>query len=185
MRVPPRATTPTCYSTGTINCAARALNGVDRIYLVTPVMRVKYTGLVSGFLDLAAGTGVRHVTYLSTYGSDEAPPEVDIRSVELDLARREAFTHSILRPAWVMQNFIDEHVPVIEGVITVPTGGSAEAFVNATDIAAVAVETLVDPDAHAGARYAPTGPQSLTVSKVADIIADVTGGTVAHNDIDP
>jgi uncharacterized protein YbjT (DUF2867 family) len=163
---------------------ARALNGVDRIYLVTPVLRVKYAGLVSGFLDLAAGTGVRHITYLSTYGSDQAPPEVDIRTVELDLARREAFTHSILRPAWVMQNFIDEHVPVIEGVITVPTGGSAEAFVDATDIAAVAVETLVDPDARAGAEYAPTGPESLTVGEVADIIADVTGGPVTHNDID-
>jgi uncharacterized protein YbjT (DUF2867 family) len=51
--------------------------------------------------------------------------------------------------------------------------------------AAVAVETLVDPDAHAGAQYAPTGPQSLTVSEVADIIADVSGRPVTHNDIDP
>ena len=32
---------------------ARALDGVDRVYLVTPVMRVKYAGLVSDFLDLA------------------------------------------------------------------------------------------------------------------------------------
>ena len=163
---------------------ARALDGVDRVYLVTPVMRVKYAGPVSDFLDLAAGAGVRHVTYLSTYGSDQAPPEVDIRAVELDLASRGAFTHSILRPAWVMQNFSDEHVPVIEGVITVPTRGGAEAFVDAADIAAVAVETLVDPDTHAGAQYAPTGPQSLSVGDVADIIADVIGRPVTHNDID-
>jgi uncharacterized protein YbjT (DUF2867 family) len=163
---------------------AGALEDVDRVYLVTPVMRVKYAGLASDFLDLAARAGVRHVTYLSTYGSDQAPPEVDIRAVELDLACRGAFTHSILRPAWVMQNFSDEHVPVIEGAITVPTRGGAEAFVDAADIAAVAVETLVDPDAHAGAEYAPTGPQSLTVSDVADIIADVIGGPVTHNDID-
>jgi uncharacterized protein YbjT (DUF2867 family) len=66
-------------------------------------------------------------------------------------------------------------VPVIEGAISVPTRGGAEAFVDAADIAAVAVETLVDPDDHAGAQYAPTGPQSLTVSDVADIIADVIG----------
>jgi hypothetical protein len=46
----------------------------------------------------------------------------------------------ILRPAWVMQNFSDEHVPVIEGTITVPTRGGAEAVVDAADIAAVAVE---------------------------------------------
>jgi uncharacterized protein YbjT (DUF2867 family) len=163
---------------------ARGLEGVDRVYLVTPVMRVTYAGLVSDFLDRAEGAGVRHVTYLSTYGSDQAPLEVDIRAVELDLARRGAFTHSILRPAWVMQNFSDDHLPVIEGAITVPTGGGAEAFVDAADIAAVAVETLVDPDAHAGAQYAPTGPQSLTVSDVAGIIADVTGGPVTYNDID-
>jgi uncharacterized protein YbjT (DUF2867 family) len=164
---------------------ARALDGVDRVYLVTPVMRVKYAGLVSDFLDLAAGAGVRHVTYLSTYGSDQAPAEVDIRAVELDLACRGAFTHSILRPAWVMQNFSDEHVPVIEGAVTVLTRGGAEAFVDAADIAAVAVETLVDPDAHAAAQYAPTGHQSLTISEVADIIAGVIGGSVTHNDIDP
>jgi uncharacterized protein YbjT (DUF2867 family) len=163
---------------------ARALEGVDRVYLVTPVTRVRYADLVSDFLDLAAGTGVRHVTYLSTYGSDQAPPEVDIRAVELDLARRGDFTHSILRPAWVMQNFIDEHLPVIEGAITVPAGVGAEAFVDAADIAAVAVQTLVDPDAHAGAQYAPAGPQALTVSDVADIIADVTGGPVTHHDVD-
>jgi uncharacterized protein YbjT (DUF2867 family) len=84
-----------------------------------------------------------------------------------------------------MQNFSEERLPMIEGAITVPTRGGAEAFVDAADIAAVAVETLVDPDAHAGAQYAPTGPQSLTVSEVADIIADVIGRPVTYNDIDP
>lgn len=164
---------------------APALNGVDRVYLVTPTMRIKFASQVADFLDLAAATGVRHVTYLSTYGSDRAPPEVDIRAVELDLARRGNLTHSILRPAWVMQNFSDEHLPLIGGAITVPTGGGAEAFVDAEDIAAVAVETLVDPETHAGAQYAPTGPQSLTVGEVADIIAGITGRPVTHNDIDP
>ena len=161
-----------------------ALAGVDRVYLVTPVMRVTYAGQVAGFLDLAEAAGVRHVTYLSTYGGDQAPPEVDIRAVEADLAGRGAITHSILRPAWVMQNFSDAHLPVVDWVITVPTGGGAEAFVDATDIAAVAVETLVDPDAHAGARYAPTGPEALTFAEVADIIASVIGRPVTHHDID-
>lgn len=164
---------------------APALNGVDRVYLVTPTMRIKFARQVAGFLDLAAATGVRHVTYLSTYGSDRAPPEVDIREVELELARRRNLTHSILRPAWLMQNFSDEHLPLIGGAITVPTGGGAEAFVDAEDIAAVAVETMVDPETHAGAQYAPTGPQSLTVGEVADIIAGITGRPVTHNDIDP
>ncbi|MFD8985057.1 NmrA family NAD(P)-binding protein [Streptomyces sp. NPDC059564] len=162
-----------------------ALDGVDRLYLVTPVLRVAYADQVAAFLDLAVATGVRHVTYLSTHGSDQAPPEVDIRAVEADLASRGAITHSILRPAWVMQNFGDAHLPVVDGVITVPTGGGAEAFVDAADIAAVAAETLLAPESHAGAQYAPTGPRALTVGEVADIIAAVTGRPVRHRDIDP
>jgi len=161
-----------------------ALAGVDRIYLVTPVMRVTYADLVSDFLDLAEASGVRHVTYLSTYGSNQAPPEVDIRAVELDLMSRRTFTSSVLRPAWVMQNFSDQHLPVVQDMITVPTAGGAEAFVDAADIASVAVETLVDPDAHAGALYSPTGPEALTVAEVADIIAGVAGRPVSHNDIE-
>ncbi len=162
-----------------------ALDGVDRLYLVTPVMRVTYADQVAAFLDLAEAAGVRHVTYLSTYGVDQAPPEVDIKAVEDDLAARRVITHSILRPAWVMQNFSDAHLPVVDGVITVPTGGGREAFVDAADIAAVAVETLLTPEAHAGAQYAPTGPQALTVGEVADTIAGVTGQAVTHDDIDP
>ena len=162
----------------------RALAGVDRVYLVAPVMRVRFADQVAGFLDLAEAAGVRHVTYLSTYGGDQAPSDVDISAVEADLAGRGAITHSILRPAWVMQNFSDEHLPVVDGVITVPTGGGTEAFVDAADIATVAVETLLAPDAHAGARYAPTGPQALTVGEVAHIIAGLIGRSVTHHDID-
>lgn len=162
-----------------------ALAGVDRLYLVTPVLRISYADQVAAFLDLAVAAGARHVTYLSTYGGQLAPPDVDIRAVEDGLAARDTLTHTILRPAWVMQNFGDAHLPVVDGVITVSTGGHREAFVDAGDIAAVAVETLLDPEAHAGASYAPTGPQALTVAEVADTITTVTGRTVRHQDIDP
>ena len=66
----------------------------------------------------------------------------------------------------------------------VPTGNGGEAFVDAEDIAAVAAATLADPEAHAGAAYAPTGPDVLTVSEAAAIIGDVTGRPVRHLDID-
>jgi uncharacterized protein YbjT (DUF2867 family) len=163
---------------------AAALADVDRLYLVTPVLRVRYAELVAGFLDLAEAVGVRHVTFLSTYNADQAPEGIDIAAVEADLAARQAVTYSILRPAWVMQNFTDDHLPVIDGVITAPSGGGAEAFVDAEDIAAVAVETLLNPGAHAGARYTLTGPQALTFREAADSIAAVAGRPVFYNDID-
>jgi uncharacterized protein YbjT (DUF2867 family) len=163
---------------------AGALAGVDRVYLVTPVMRVRYADQVAAFLKRAEATGVRHVTLLSTYNGDRAPEEVDVAAVERLVASREAFTHSILRPAWVMQNFTDDHLPIINGALVVPSGGGAEAFVDAADIAAVAAETLIDPDAHAGAGYALTGPQAITFDEVAATIVTVSGRPVAYLDID-
>jgi uncharacterized protein YbjT (DUF2867 family) len=161
-----------------------ALADVDRVYLVAPVMKTDFADQVSSFLDLAQAAGMRHVTYLSAFGIDGAPPQVAHRAVELDLIGRGAITHSILRPAWFMQNFSETFLKPVDGMITVPTGDGAEAFVDAEDIAAVAAATLASPEAHAGAEYAPTGPEALTMSDAADLIAGVTGQPVKYNDID-
>lgn len=161
-----------------------ALDGVDAVYLVPPVMRVRYADQVGALLDQAHAAGVRHVTLLSTYNGDHAPPEIDVAAVETQLADRRALTHTILRPAWVMQNFSDEHLPIVNGTLAVPSRGGAEAFVDAADIAAVATQTLLDPERHAGAHYALTGPEAITFDDVAATIATVSGGSVAYQDID-
>jgi len=161
-----------------------ALHGVDRLYLVAPAMRVDFADQVSTFLDLAEASGVRHVTYLSAYGIDQAPPQVALRAVELDLIGRGSITHSILRPAWFMQNFSETFLKPVDGIISVPTGDGSEAFIDAEDIAAVAAETLLSPDTHAGAAHALTGPEAITVSEAAEVIAALTGMSVKHDDID-
>src|SRR5229473_7688242 len=162
-----------------------ALADVDRVYLLAPVLRTDFAGQVSSFLDLAEAAGVRHVTYLSAFGTDQVPPQwVAHRAVELDLMGRGAITHSILRPAWFMQNFSETFLKPVDGVITVPTADGSEAFIDAEDIAAVAAETLASPDAHAGAAYALTGSEAITVSEAAEVIAGVTGKPVKHKDVD-
>jgi uncharacterized protein YbjT (DUF2867 family) len=163
---------------------ADVLEEIDGIYLVTPVMRVRYVDQVAMFLTQAESAGVRHVTLLSAYNGDRAPDEVDVAAVETLVKSHEAFTHSILRPAWVMQNFSDNHLPVINGSLVVPSRGGSEAFVDAADIAAVAVETLLNPEAHVGASYALTGPQAITFDDVAATIAAVSGRPVVYQDID-
>ena len=87
---PRPAAEPTSGSTGTIRPATRrALAGVDRLYLVTPVLRDRYAEQVARFLDLAENAGVRHVTFLSTHNACEAPPGIDIAAVEARLAARQ------------------------------------------------------------------------------------------------
>jgi uncharacterized protein YbjT (DUF2867 family) len=161
-----------------------ALQGIDRLYLVAPVMRMDFAEQVASFLDLAETAGVRHVTYLSAHGTEVAPPQIALRAVELDVIGRVAITHSILHPAWFMQNFSETFLKPVDGLISVPTANGSEAFIDANDIAAVAAQTLASPEKHDGAAYALTGPEAITVSEAAEIIADVTGKPTKHNDID-
>jgi uncharacterized protein YbjT (DUF2867 family) len=83
-----------------------------------------------------------------------------------------------------MQDFSETFLKPVDDLITVPTANGSEAFIDASDIAAIAAGTLASPDTHAGAAYALTGPEAMTVSEAAKIIADVTGKPVKHNDID-
>jgi uncharacterized protein YbjT (DUF2867 family) len=161
-----------------------AVEGADRVYMIAPVMRTGFAPQMSEFLNLAETAGVRHVTFLSAYGVEFAPSSVALRAVELDLMGRSSLTYSIVRPAWFMQNFSETFLMPVDDLIVVPTGSGGEAFVDAEDIAAVAAATLANPQTHAGAEYAPTGPDVLTVSEAADIIGRVTGRPVRHVDID-
>ena len=161
-----------------------ALQGVTGVYLVSPVMRVDFAGMVSDFLDQAEQAGVRNVTYLSAYGMEHAPAEVALRTVELDLESRGSFTHSIIRPAWFMQNFSETFLKPVEDEIVVPGGTGAEAFVSAEDIASVAAATLAEPERHAGRAYAPTGPESLTLDEAARIISAAAGRPIVYRDTD-
>lgn len=162
-----------------------ALAGARAMYLVGPTERLDHTPLVVELLDRAQAEGVRHVTYLSARGVEHAPPSVTHRAIELDLLRRPEVTTTLLRPSWFMQNFTDwlfNH-GADEGVVAAPTGDGAEAFIDARDIADVAVATLLDPAAHAGAAYALTGPEALTFAEVAAALSAVAGRPVAHLDL--
>jgi uncharacterized protein YbjT (DUF2867 family) len=147
-------------------------------------MRVRYVEPVAKFLDLAEAARVSHITLLSAYNGDRAPEGIDVAPVEVQVASHKGFTHTILRPAWVMQNFTDEHLPIVDDLLVVPSAGGAEAFVDALDIAEVAAETLLRPDKHAGATYSLTGPQAIKFDEVARTIAVVSGRPVKYLDID-
>ena len=161
-----------------------ALRGVAGVYLVSPVLRVNFARDVSGFLDRAEKAGVRHVTFLSAFGVEHAPPELALRAVELDLAVRKSLSHSIVRPAWFMQNFSETFLKPVNDEIAVPCGTGAEAFVDAEDIASVAASTLSDPLRHAGRAYAPTGPEALPFEEAARLMSTVVGRKISYRDSD-
>ncbi len=59
-------------------------------------------------------------------------------------------------------------------------GGGRTAFVAGSDVGAVAAAALLDPDAHRGQAYTPTGPAALTYHAVAATLGDVLGRPISY-----
>src|SRR5258708_5167509 len=77
-----------------------ALSGIGRVYLVTPFLGgTGFTDRVRSFPALAAANGRSHVPSPSAYGMAQAPPQVALRAVELDLmAEATSLIPSCARP---------------------------------------------------------------------------------------
>ncbi len=88
---------------------------------------------------------------------------------------------TILRPGWFAQNFSEGVFldSVRAGELALPTGDGKAAFVDADDIAAVAVAALTE-DGHAGQEYGLSGPRALGMADVLDEIAKATGKRAAY-----
>ena len=94
---------------------------------------------------------------------------------------RPAPSVTILRSSWFMQNFSEDYMleHVLSGEIRLPAGDVPTPFLDADDIADVAVAALTD-DRHVGRLYELTGPRSLTFAETAAEIAEASGREVAY-----
>jgi uncharacterized protein YbjT (DUF2867 family) len=88
---------------------------------------------------------------------------------------------TIVRASWFSQNFSEDYLlePVLSGEIALPADGVAEPFVDADDIADVAVAALVD-NRHIGELYELTGPRLLTFAEAVEEIAQAAGRDIRY-----
>src|SRR5215218_4662357 len=154
---------------------ASALEGVSAAY-VSYYPDVAIPGApeaVRAFAELAARNGVRRLVLLSGRGEEKA------QSAELalmEVAEEAGIGWTIVRCAWFMQNF-DEYFllePILAGEVALPAGNVPEPFVDAGDIADVAVAALTE-GGHAGEIYELTSPRLLTFEEAVGEIAKATG----------
>ena len=129
---------------------------------------------VGSFARLAVDSGVRRLVLLAGRGEPEAERAEDaVRESGADL--------TILRSTWFAQNFSEDHwrEGILEGELALPAGEVPEPFVDADDIADVAVAALTD-DRHIGELYELTGPRLLTFAEAVDEIARATGRQIRY-----
>jgi uncharacterized protein YbjT (DUF2867 family) len=155
---------------------APALDGVGSVYL-TYYPDLAVPGAVEAtrsFAELAVRSGVPRLALLSGRGEPEAErAEHAVRETGADL--------TILRSTWFMQNFSEDYMleHVLSGEIRLPAGDVPTPFLDADDIADVAVAALTD-DRHVGQLYELTGPRSLTFAEAAAEIAEAAGRDVRY-----
>src|SRR6478609_4840246 len=148
------------------NSWPRALAGVGALYLAYyPDLAAPGAAAdVRHLSELAVASGVRRIVLLSGRGEQAVlPSEQAVRDCGA------AFT--ILRCAFFCQNFSEGLLaPLPNGDIVFPAGSVAEPFVDADDIADVALAALTD-ESHDGEIYELTGPRLLTFAQAASEIA--------------
>ena len=155
---------------------APALQGVGSVYIsYYPDIAVPgAVETVGSFAELAVASGVPRLVLLSGRGEREAElAEQAVHDSGADL--------TILRSTWFNQNFSESYFLdyLLEGEVALPAGDTGEPFVDADDIADVAVAALTD-DRHIGQLYELTGPRLLSFAEAVAEIADATGREIRY-----
>ncbi|MER6945791.1 NAD(P)H-binding protein [Nonomuraea sp. NPDC000554] len=159
------------------------LEGVKRVYIVP------FDGerLTRPFVRRAREFGVERVVLLSGRGVD-VPGYAGENSVAgrthldgEDAVRECGMEWTILRPGWFAQNFSEGFFrdAVLAGELRLPAADGAASFVDAEDIAAVAVAALTE-DGHAGQTYELSGPRAVTMAEAVGEISEAIGRPVRY-----
>jgi len=162
---------------------AAALKGVDGAFLLAPPGYADQEKLLSPIVAEATRQKTGKVVLMTAMGANAA--DTPFRRVEQQL-EASGLRYNVIRPNWFMQNFQTfwAHGINADGRIALPAGTAKTSFIDARDIAAVAVRLLTAHDED-GKAFDLTGPESLTHEQVAQALSKETGRSIGYQDIDP
>lgn len=172
-RVGSRSAEP-CFDWNDQSTWNAALDGVTAVYITyAPDLAIPgATDAIRAFVEKAVEHGVRRLVLLSGRGEEEA-------QLCEGIVQDAGVEWTVVRASWFNQNFSEGEFlgMVLDGAITLPTEDVPEPFVDADDIADVAVAALTE-GGHSGEIYEVTGPRMLTFTEVAKEISRATGREV-------
>lgn len=161
------------------NTWERTLEGAGAAYLVDSQLPGAAESMRS-FTKLAVASGVERLVLLSA--RDWVVPEGEEKLPCERAVRESGAQWTILKPSWFFQNFSEDPfigAQVQGGELVMSAGDGVEAFIDAEDIAEVAVAALTR-EGHGGQAYELSGPRLLSMDSVVDEIARATGRAIAY-----
>jgi uncharacterized protein YbjT (DUF2867 family)/predicted SnoaL-like aldol condensation-catalyzing enzyme len=161
---------------------ARALAGIDVVYLVcSPIPAL--VELEGNMIDACALAGIKHIVLNSALGAGDYSKSFPSwhRAVE-DKLKSSGIGFTILRPNSFLQNILAYQAPGIRAQNTFYSAmtDAKTSYLDVRDIAAVAVNALLDPKSHAGQTYELNGPEAVTSDQLAQRISTVAGRPIAY-----
>ena len=155
------------------------LRGVTAVYInFSPDLAIPgATNAIDSFMGHVVKSGVKRVVLLSGRGEEEA------QRCEA-LIQRDGIEWTVVRASWFAQNFSEGAFRdmVTAGTVMLPAGNVTEPFIDADDIADVAVAALTEKG-HAGQIYEVTGPRLMTFADAVKEIAEATGREIRYQQI--
>ncbi|MBE6483961.1 MAG: SDR family oxidoreductase [Actinomycetaceae bacterium] len=159
-----------------------SLAGVKTLFMVSGAESPDRLQQHFGLIDAAAACGVEHIVYTSFFG---AAPEATFTLARDHYATEEHVKESGLAYTFLRDNFYLDFFAELagdDGVIRGPAGDGRAAGVARIDVARTAAAVLRNPGEHAGRTYDLTGPESFTLTEVAQALSDHTGHEIRFHD---
>lgn len=159
---------------------AAAVSGCDALFLMRPPAIADVKRTLLPVIDAARAHGVRQIVFLSVAGADRNSL-VPHHAVEQHLMA-DAGDYTILRPGFFTQNLASAYRDDIveDDRIYVPAGRARVAFIDARDIAEVAVLALAAPEAHRRSAYTLTGPEAVGFDDAARWLTQTLGRSIRY-----
>jgi uncharacterized protein YbjT (DUF2867 family) len=159
----------------------KAVKGMANIYIsYYPDLAVPGSlDAITALIAIAQAAGVQKLVFLSGRGEKEAQ---DCEQVVIT----SGIDWTIVRASWFFQNFSEGHFldNVLAGHLAIPVGDVQEPFIDAEDIAEIAVAAITEAG-HSQKLYEVTGPRLLTFKEAAAIISKATGRELVVEQIAP
>ena len=132
---------------------------------------------IKEFVRIASEAGLKHIVLLSGRGEEGAQRGEEV-------LKASGLSWNIVRASWFYQNFSESFMleGILAGELVLPAGDTAEPFVDADDIADVAVATLTEPG-HRNRLYEVTGPRALTFAQCVKEISNAISRAVKFTTI--
>lgn len=158
---------------------APALEGMKAVYIsYQPDLAVEGSaGDIQFLVELAVKAGIQKLVLLSGRG------ELEAEACE-QIIMKGGINYTILRCSWFFQNFSESvfQEPLQAGLLALPAGDMKEPFVDADDIAEVAVAAFTDRQ-HDNRLYELTGPRLMTFRQITEELSKATGREIKFQDI--